>query len=131
LLLSTGFDESEERIAAQEHSAFSHLVQELYQLSCHQFAPVVSLPRPLVVGLRYTGQVWQPQAKKPPTAAKVMTDEKAADAEGAQGRNLDSEQLVEQEALNPEMKGAAANSFSAAARLGQYTGDLPPEVEAS
>jgi phosphoribosylanthranilate isomerase len=60
----------------------------------------------------------QLQAKKPPTAAKVMTDEKTADAEGSQGRSVDYEQLGEQEALNPEMKGAAANSFSAAARLG-------------
>jgi len=40
--------------------------------------------------------------KKPPAAAKVMTDDKIADVEGALVRNVDYEQLAEQEVLNPE-----------------------------
>ena len=91
----------------------------------------------------YTSKIAKAQAqelqiktpKAPSSETKVMTDEKTLNdailtTNMAQERNMDNDQLVEQEAYNPELRGAAASSFAAAASVGQYTGDLSPGAEA-
>ena len=94
---------NDKNIASSSFAAAASLTSNLVQESNAELAESEN----------YTSKIAKAQAqdlasqkllpvKKPPAAAKVMTDDKIAEAETIPVRNVDLEQLAEQEALNPE-----------------------------